>query len=71
MYYNFYKEKNLKFLGQYFDPKSDLARKFKIKGLPTTIIINREGEEVGRVEGVIDWNSSDSEKLFLEWLKVS
>ena len=68
---NFYKGKNLKFLGQYFDPTSELARKFKIKGLPTTIIINREGEEVGRVEGVIDWNSSDSEKLFLEWLKVS
>jgi len=67
----FYQQKNLKFLSQYFDPKSELARKFKIKALPTTVMLNRKGEEVGRVKGVIDWNSSDSEKLFLEWLQVS
>ncbi len=67
---DFFKEKNLRSLRQYFDPKSEFAKASGIKVLPTTLIINYDGKEVARVEGTIDWDSPDSEKLFSKWLEI-
>ncbi len=33
------------------DKESQLATTYKIKGLPTLVFINKNGEEVGRIEG--------------------
>lgn len=33
------------------DKESQLAATYKIKGLPTLVFINKNGEEVGRIEG--------------------
>jgi thiol-disulfide isomerase/thioredoxin len=41
----------------YLDPKSRVGRDFKVDGLPTSILIDREGRVVGRVEGEADWTS--------------
>jgi thiol-disulfide isomerase/thioredoxin len=49
----------------YLDPKSDAGRAFKVAGLPTSFLIDREGRVLGRVEGAAEW---DSPKL-LEVLK--
>ena len=54
--------KNLKI---YFDKDVELANKFLLRGLPTTIFINKKGEEFARVLGSIDF---DNEKL-IQWLK--
>lgn len=43
----------------YDEPKARFARDAQIRGLPTTIILNQMGEEVGRLEGVIDWTRPD------------
>ena len=67
---DFFREKNLMSLRQYFDPKSEFAKASGIKVLPTTLIINYEGMEVARVEGTIDWDSSDSERFFSKWLEI-
>ena len=67
---DFFEEKNLIFLKRYFDSKSEFAKASGIKVLPTTLMINYEGKEVARVEGTINWSSSDSKKLFLEWLEI-
>jgi len=31
-----------------------------IRGLPTTVLINPEGMEVGRIVGAIEWNSPEN-----------
>ncbi len=36
-----------------------LLHAFGVKGLPTAIFINAQGEEVGRLEGGVDWESKD------------
>lgn len=37
------------------DPKGMLARAFGARGIPTTLIINRNGQAVARLEGAADW----------------
>jgi thiol-disulfide isomerase/thioredoxin len=41
----------------YLDPKSSVGQGFNVDGLPTTILIDRHGRVVGRVEGEADWTS--------------
>jgi thiol-disulfide isomerase/thioredoxin len=44
----------------YFDePKSRFQRDAQLRGLPTTIILDQTGQEVGRLEGTIDWTRND------------
>ncbi len=44
----------------YWDRRNRLFSAFGIMGLPATVFIDREGREVGRVTGFIDW---DDEKI--------
>ncbi len=41
----------------YLDPKSAVGQAFKVDGLPTSIVIDRQGVVRGRVEGEADWVS--------------
>jgi len=41
------------------DPKGALMRKFAVKGLPTTILIDTDGREAGRVTGAAEWDTPD------------
>ena len=41
----------------YLDPKSDAGRAFKVAGLPTSFLIDREGRVLGRVDGAAEWDS--------------
>ena len=49
----------------YFDPKLELVKQFKMRGLPTSILIDKDGNEFGRIVGEIDF----TEKNFIELLK--
>ena len=55
----------LKSVKIYLDPKSAMERAFKVQGLPTSFLIDRQGRVLGRVEGGAEW---DAPKL-LEVLK--
>ena len=55
------KIKNLKI---YFDSPITLAKKFALRGIPTSILINKEGEEFARIVGSIDFK----DKEFIKWL---
>ena len=39
----------------YFDPELKLVKQFKMRGLPTSILIDKDGKEFGRVVGEIDF----------------
>jgi thiol-disulfide isomerase/thioredoxin len=59
----FFKQHGLKHLPQAHDPAGRLSRAFGIRGLPTTILIDREGREVGRIEGPAEWDSPEAQAL--------
>lgn len=53
-------EKNgWKNLALYVEPQGRFQRDASIRGLPTTIVIDRTGKEVGRVEGEVNWTSPE------------
>ncbi len=49
------------------DPRGTLAAAMGVPGLPVTVILNREGAEIGRLMGGADWNSP-SAKAILRYL---
>ena len=61
----FFKELDIKNLEIYFDAPITLAKKFSLRGVPTTIIFNKEGKEFARIMGSIDFNDEE----FIDWLK--
>jgi thiol-disulfide isomerase/thioredoxin len=62
----FFKELNIKNLNIYNDAPITLAKKFALRGVPTTIIFNKEGKEFARIIGSIDFNDEE----FINWLKL-
>ena len=61
----FFHKLNIKNLNIYFDPTVDLANKFLLRGLPTSILINKKGQEFARIMGYVDFN----DQKFINWLK--
>ena len=60
----FFKDLNITNLNLYFDSPITLAKKFGLRGIPTSILFNKEGLEFARVVGSIDF----MDKEFIEWL---
>ncbi|WP_247871841.1 TlpA disulfide reductase family protein [Azospirillum sp. TSO35-2] len=46
-------------LGLYLDPASESMKVLGLRGLPTTILVDPEGRELGRVEGAVEWDSPE------------
>jgi thiol-disulfide isomerase/thioredoxin len=51
----FYAANRIEALPVLLDPRGEAGRAWGARGLPTTIVIDRQGRERGRVEGAIDW----------------
>ena len=62
---SFYKKLKINNLEIYFDEGIELANKFLLRGLPTTVFINKEGKEFARVIGFIDFDN----KKIIKWLQ--
>ena len=60
----FFKDLEIKNLKLYYDDSVKLANNFSLIGLPTTILINKKGEEFARIIGSIDFEN----KKFIKWL---
>ena len=56
---NFYDEVGIENLAIYHDSTAKAGRTLRAPGLPTTLIIDREGKEVGRVLGDAEWDGED------------
>ena len=53
----FHDTNKLQSLAVMADPKGALLRAFKAQGLPTTVLIDRQGREIGRVTGAAEWDA--------------
>lgn len=60
---DFYREVGLKSLAYYHDPKGDIFRRVRALGLPTTLLVDRDGCEIGRMAGPAEWDSDDAHRL--------
>ena len=60
----FFEDLNIKNLDIYFDNPVTLAKDLALRGVPTTILFNKEGKEFARIIGSIDFN----EEEFLDWI---
>ena len=60
----FFEDLKIKNLKIYFDSPITLAKKFGLRGIPTSIIFNKDGLEFARIIGSIDFN----DQKFIDWL---
>ena len=62
---NFFQDLKIENLKIYFDSPVTLAKKLGLRGIPTTILVNKDGLEFARIVGSINFD----DKKFVEWLK--
>ena len=60
----FFSDLNIKKLQIFFDPNINFVKEFKLKGVPTSILVNKEGEEFARIIGGVNFE----DKKFIKWL---
>ena len=61
----FFKDLNIRNLNIYFDNHITLAKNLNLRGVPTTILFNKNGKEFARIIGSIDFEDEE----FLKWVK--
>ena len=62
----FFKDLNIENFNPYFDSPTTLAKTFSLRGVPTSILIDKNGKEFARIIGSIDFE----DKIFINWLKT-
>ena len=61
---DFFNDLKIKNLDTYFDSSITLAKKFSLRGIPTTILLNKDGLEFARIIGSINFENEQ----FIRWL---
>ena len=61
----FFENLDIKDLNIYFDPEFKLVKLFNMRGVPTSILIDKEGREFARIIGEVDF----FEESFISFLK--
>ena len=61
----FFADLDIENLDPYFDPPNTLAKTFSLRGIPTSILFNKNGEEFARIIGSVDFG----DKKFINWIK--
>ena len=60
----FFEDIKIKKLKIFFDSKLNFVKEFKLRGVPTTIFINKQGEEFARIIGEANFE----DQKFIKWL---
>ena len=60
----FFTDLNIQTLEIFFDHNLNLVNEFKLRGVPTTILINKKGQEFARIIGEVNFQ----DKKFSKWL---
>jgi thiol-disulfide isomerase/thioredoxin len=67
----FYEELDLQELATYVDESGAAQRALNVLGLPTTLLLDRAGNEIGRLLGPAEWDSPEMVGFLREYLKRS
>ena len=60
----FFENLKIKKLEIFFDHDLDFVKEFKLRGVPTTVLINKQGKEFARIIGEVNFE----DRKFLKWL---
>ena len=60
----FFADLNIKNLKIFFDSNLNFVKELKLRGVPTTVLINKKGEEFARIIGEVNFQ----DKKFIQWL---
>jgi thiol-disulfide isomerase/thioredoxin len=55
----FFRDKGIGRLGLWLDPKGAAGRALGVRGLPTTVVVDRQGRERARLEGAAAWDKPE------------
>jgi len=64
----FLKDNKIEGLELFADPTARVGTELKVIGMPTTILINAEGRELGRLIGPAAWDSPEAKRLIESYL---
>jgi thiol-disulfide isomerase/thioredoxin len=59
----FYAEHHISALPILLDPRGEAGTAWGVRGIPTTLIIDRQGRERARAEGAADWSTQDAAEV--------
>ena len=59
----FFNEINVENLPLHRDPKQKIARDMAVLGLPITVILDAQGQEIARLRGDADWSSDNAKDI--------
>ena len=62
----FFTDLEISKLDIYFDSEFSLVKQFSMRGVPTSILIDKDGDEFGRIIGEVDF----FDKSFIDFLKT-
>ncbi len=65
----FWKEKGYKHLAIRLDQRGTMMKAFGTRGLPTTFLVDHEGNVVGYLEGHADWASPEAKALMRYYIE--
>jgi thiol-disulfide isomerase/thioredoxin len=66
----FYRRAGIAHLDLYNDTRSALPQALKVNGLPVSLLLDRDGNVVGRMDGPADWDSPEAKALIEHYLKA-
>ena len=66
-----YRDIRIEALPLYLDPDGKVARALQVTGLPTTVLFDRDGRELGRLVGPAEWDGPDALALIRHYLAPS
>jgi thiol-disulfide isomerase/thioredoxin len=65
---NFFEKLGINNLNIYFDPQFELVVSLSMRGVPTSILIDKKGKEFGRIIGEVDFLDADFINLLKKYL---
>jgi len=65
----FYRRAGITHLDLYNDTRAALPQALKVTGLPISLLIDRDGHVVGRMDGPAQWDSPEAKALIEHYLK--
>jgi thiol-disulfide isomerase/thioredoxin len=65
----YYRAVGLAHLGIYLDPKGTVQWALGVAGLPTSVLIDGRGREVGRLEGPAEWMAPEARALIRHFMR--
>ena len=67
----FYDAKDIQALDIHLDPKAEASGKMRVISLPTTLLIDRSGQEIARLAGIAEWDAEPAMQFFRKVVELT